>query len=139
MGSRWRWKNGEITIERAEALANTFERELYEGAIAGDPENLEVLIALGDIYTRHGFLEKGLEVDKKLVAMRPNESIFHYNLACSHSLLGHIDTAFESLREAVKLGYDDSEHLERDRDLDNLKGDRRYGELLRSMQKARAQ
>ncbi|MFN3467825.1 MAG: TPR end-of-group domain-containing protein, partial [Candidatus Brocadiales bacterium] len=47
-----------------------------------------------------------------------------------HSLLGHLDAAFNALERAVSLGYKDLGHLQRDRDLDNLRKDVRYQELL---------
>ena len=89
---------------------------------------------LGNLYSRNGQLEKGLEVDKKLIEIQPREPLYYYNLACTHSLLGHIDPAFQALSRAVQLGYDKVEHLIEDPDLANLKSDGRYDALLRKLQ-----
>ena len=91
---------------------------------------LDVLAALGDLYTRQGFYQKGLEIDRKLVGLRPEEPAFHYNLACSYSLLGELDTAFGALRLAIQLGYSEFEHLSQDPDLENLRVDERWEQLL---------
>src|SRR4030095_7192180 len=58
------------------------------------------LLPLGDLDTRQGQLEKGLQVDQRLVQIQPEEPKYHYNLACTHSLLGHIDPAFAAPSEA---------------------------------------
>ena len=129
--SRWTHKDVRLPADLCERLGQRFERGVFEAALSVEPDNVEALVALGAIYTKEGRFERGLEVDLRLVRMRPRESLFHYNLACSHSLLGHLDPAFAALQRAVQLGYDNSEHLEGDVDLANLRGDVRYTEILR--------
>ncbi|MCZ6793481.1 MAG: hypothetical protein O7J95_07700 [Planctomycetota bacterium] len=140
--AKWTWKNVEMEGDLLDALALRFEAGLIEAALSGlawnrtEAQQLELLAHLGDLYGRLGDLRKGLEVDKRLVRIRPDEPIFHYNLACTHSRLGHVDSAFEALREAIRLGYQNFEHLRADRDLDNLKKDARFRRLLQQMDKS---
>jgi len=117
-----------------ERLEGEFQREFFEAAVEVDPCNLECLIRLGDLYTRQGYYEKGLAIDRRLVGICPSEPTFHYNLACSHALLGRLDEALEALRRAIELGYDDWEHVERDEDLASL---RKLDAYERVMAKAR--
>ncbi len=131
----WTWKDARLPAEVAAKLERRFQLNLYETVLASEPGNVEVLIALGDVYSRHGLLEKGLEVDKKLVEIQPREPAHHYNLACSHSLLGHLDPAFQALTRALQLGYDKIDHLRSDPDLENLKKDRRYESLVKDLSK----
>jgi hypothetical protein len=44
-----------------------------------------------------------------------------------------VDVAFESLRRAIELGYRNIEYLQRDSDLENLRNDRRFHELLKDL------
>ena len=60
----------------------------------------------------------------------PDDPCFYYNLACSHSLLGQIDEAIRILGHALELGYDNFKGLQDDPDLDNLREDPRYEDLL---------
>lgn len=101
-----------------------------EGILESNPNYVDCLMYLGNIYTATGNYEKGLKVDQKLVGLRPEDPLAHYNLACSYSLLGNLDAAFKALERAVDLGYKDLEHLQKDRDLDNLRGDARYWGLV---------
>lgn len=102
----------------------------YEGILSRDPDNVEVLFILGNLYTRAGLYEKGLECDKKLCRLRSDDPIFRYNLACSYSLLGEVDLAFEAMLRAIELGYNDCEFMEQDPDLQNLRSDPRFRLLL---------
>ncbi|MEL7473529.1 MAG: hypothetical protein AAGK04_09450 [Planctomycetota bacterium] len=55
-----------------------------------------------------------------------------YNLACYRSMAGDTDRALDRLTESINAGYDELEWLEVDPDLDPLRDDPRYLELLES-------
>ena len=110
-----------------------FEVELFEVVLSHRPDDVEALEALGMAYTQRGEFERGLGVDRRLAELRPQNPRIHYNLACSYALVGDVDLAIASLERAIELGYDDVEHLERDRDLDPIRHDRRFQELVRKI------
>ncbi len=56
-----------------------------------------------------------------------------YNAACALCQLGELDGASGWLRRAARAGYADVEHLEADRDLELLRDDPRFAELLVEM------
>jgi len=103
-----------------------FEISFYEGVLKNTPLFIEALIALGDLYTRVGSYEKGLEIDKKLSRLRSDDPIILYNLSCSYSLVNDVDRAYYFIKKAIKYGYCDFAHMERDHDLDNLRKDSRF-------------
>jgi len=107
-----------------------FEIAFYEGILKRDPNLVDVLIPLGNAYTKRGLHEKGLEVDLCLCRLRPKDPIVLYNLACSYSLLGQIASAVQSLEKAFALGYYDLELLASDPDMENLRKDPRLNDLL---------
>ncbi|MEA2068172.1 MAG: hypothetical protein U9P12_03125 [Verrucomicrobiota bacterium] len=94
------------------------------------PEDLEILQALADLYTKTGKYKDGLEIDVKLSQQLPNDDMVWYNLGCSHSLTNQPDEAFEALTMAVELGYCDYDWMKTDPDLDNLRADPRFESLL---------
>lgn len=96
-------------------------------------DNLCALVELGAVLTRLRRYEEGLTVDLRLVRMQPDEPIIHYNLACSLALLGRAGEAVEELERAVELGYDDVDHLLKDRDLRTLRSDPRFEEIVRRL------
>jgi tetratricopeptide (TPR) repeat protein len=107
-----------------------FEIAFYEGILERLPDAADVLMALGNDYTRRGLLEKGLAIDEQLCRLRGNDPIVRYNLACTYSLLGRLDDALEALTTAVAMGYNDFSYMQQDPDLDNLRADPRYADLL---------
>jgi len=103
-----------------------FEIRFYEGLLKKKPDFIDALSAIGDLYTKKGFYEKGLRVDEKLVILRPCDPIVLYNLSCSYSLVNQIDKSFRAFKKAINCGYCDFDHLEKDDDLLNLRKDPRF-------------
>jgi len=54
-----------------------------------------------------------------------------YNLACSYSLMGQKDKAFDYLSKALEAGFDESSTMRHDDDLDNLRDDPRFRQALK--------
>lgn len=98
-----------------------FEIKFYQGLLKQQPDFINVLIPLGDAYTRKGFYQEGLAVDERLAQLLPNDPIVHYNLACSLSLVGQPNEALAKLKKAVVLGYDEFSFLSKDSDLKNVR------------------
>jgi predicted peptidase len=65
----------------------------------------------------------------------PNRPTVHYNLACALSLGGKKDAALEALENAVRLGFANPEHMERDDDLAALRDAERFKKLLKQARK----
>lgn len=107
-----------------------FEIRFYEEILKDKPDFIEALIAIGDLYTYRGLIEKGLEVDIRLSRLRPDDDLILYNLACSYSLMKQIDKAFGAMKLALECGYDDLNYLEVDDDLEYLRKDARFQELF---------
>ncbi len=103
-----------------------FEIAFYEGLLRRRPDFLQVLIVLAELYTRRSRHEEALRLDERLAALRPDDPVIHYNLACSRALLGRVEEALDALRRAVRLGYDDFDHMDKDPDLASLRRDPRY-------------
>lgn len=109
-----------------------FEISFYESILKENPGYIDVLIALGDNYTKRGFYEKGLDVDIKLSGLLPHDPVVHYNLACSYSLLNKLELAFVNLEKALKLGYSDFKWMHKDPDLENVRKNSKFILLLKN-------
>lgn len=126
----WTWKSGSLPEDLLERLWIRFVTGFYEAALAGRPGDVALLAELADLYACAGLYERSLETDQKLVAAEPGNPVFRYNLACSHSVLGQVDRAFEALEKALELGYRAFDEMRKDPDLENLRKDRRWSRLL---------
>ena len=108
-----------------------FEVDFFQKVLAAAPHFAEVLRVQAGNLTTKGRLQDGLAVDKLLVAARPADPTAHYNLACRYALLKQPDLAFGSLRKAIELGYRDFRFMEEDRDLDSIRKDPRFRQLVK--------
>jgi tetratricopeptide (TPR) repeat protein len=110
-----------------------FEIEFFESVHRRCPDYLEVVGLLGGLYTRVGRITDGLKMDRKLVRLDPENPTAHYNLACSLALCRKRPDALRSLRKALALGYDDLDWMRQDPDLEILKDDPEFLQLLRQL------
>lgn len=105
-------------------LANLEERVFIRAV------TVEIFMAQGLRYLREDEYEKAAAEFLKILEIAPEDELAHYNLACTYSLWGRADEAFESLRLALENGFDGFDHMEKDEDLDPIREDGRYRELL---------
>ena len=97
------------------------EIQFLEGVVRRDRRYVEALQLLGDDYTRRGRFKDGLQVDRRLARLCPEDPLVHYNLACSFSLTEEFRKSAHALRKAIQGGYRDFDHLRRDSDLEPLR------------------
>jgi tetratricopeptide (TPR) repeat protein len=107
-----------------------FELDFYSGLLRRHGAFVDALRAHGNNLTLKGRLRDGLEIDQQLIALRPNDPVVHYNLACSYALLGKVDLALKTLRKAIELGYRDFRYMREDCDLQAVRDDPRFADLL---------
>jgi tetratricopeptide (TPR) repeat protein len=115
----------------AEQSQLDFEIDFFTHILDRKADYVDVLRVLGNNLTLKGRYVQGLAIDKRLVQLRPKDALAHYNLACSYALLNRGDQALRTLRLAVELGYRDFRYMREDRDLDSIRHDPRFRQLLR--------
>ena len=90
-----------------------------------------VLESLGELYTRTGRFEEGLNADLELTRICPREAVAWYNLACSFALTDRKGDALAALTKAVELGYKDVQWMSGDSDLESIQEDPQFRALLK--------
>jgi tetratricopeptide (TPR) repeat protein len=111
-----------------------FELDFFSGVLARQPDYVDALRIMGNVLTLKGRFAEGLQIDRRLVQLRPNDALAHYNLACSYALLKRPDQSLKTLRRAVELGYRDFRYMREDHDLDAVRHDPRFRQLLREFE-----
>jgi tetratricopeptide (TPR) repeat protein len=108
-----------------------FELEFFATILSRNADYVDALRIMGNLLTLKGRFAEGLQIDKRLVQLRPRDALAHYNLACSYALLKRPDQSIKALRRAVELGYHDFRYMREDHDLDSIRHDPRFRQLLR--------
>ncbi len=120
----------EEVLNRFSRGQEDYDIRFLEDLLARVGEAPDILTHLGYLYTQARRHRDALAVDQRLVALRPRDPIAFYNLACSYAILGKVNRGFDALKRAVSLGYRDLEHMQEDADLENLRNDLRWTDLL---------
>ncbi len=123
----------QFEVPSLQSTDERFEMEFLEELLAHEPCNEDALMVLGHTYTQRGDYQKGLDIDQRLVRLRPADPTVHYNLACSYALLKQVDPALGALGRAFALGYRDFRYALADPDLANLRQDPRFARLVRRL------
>jgi tetratricopeptide (TPR) repeat protein len=108
-----------------------FDIEFFDRVLRRHPDYLDVLRCQGQLLSRKGQHARALQIDRRLVQLVPGDAVAHYNLGCSLALSGDVKEAIQSLRQALRQGYSDIDYLEADRDLESVRNQPEYEELLR--------
>jgi hypothetical protein len=75
----------------------------------------------------HAKAEKHL---RAVLERMPDDAYTRYNLACALARQGKTDEALSALRKAVESGFGDPAHIARDGDLENLRDDPRFVQIV---------
>jgi tetratricopeptide (TPR) repeat protein len=120
-----------VRTRQDETEQSEFEMKFFSDVLERYPDYVDVLRVFGNLLTKKGHHEESLEVDRRLVRLRPEDATAHYNLACSYCLLRKHEQTLTALRKAFELGYNDFRFLRKDRDLESIRQDRRFKVLVR--------
>lgn len=140
-----------IGEEETEAPAGTLvfvPPEVFRTAVAAEDDTIVFVVggtvgeafdaggwdsfALADTYRQAGRFDDGKAIMEQLIAEKPHYWAVHYNAGCFEALAGDPDAALEHLRRAKELDADgeSAQYFREDSDLDPLRGDPRFQELL---------
>src|SRR4051812_37720175 len=115
---------------RPEQSQLEFELTFFGRLAERSPDYVDVLRILGNLLTLKGRFAEGLRIEQRLVRLRPDDALAHYNLACAYALMNRRDQSLRTLRRAVELGYRDFRYMREDHDLESIRQDPRFRALL---------
>lgn len=121
----------EVWLAVAAALALT--------ARAQDAQQVQA--AFTQAYERREWTQ-AIEHGHKLLSLRPGNNVLQYNLACVYARDGQVESALVWLRKAAANGFDRTELLKSDADLDSLRAQPLFARIIdqvsRNREKQRA-
>ena len=82
-----------------------------------------------------GKIDEAIAAHKLAAKFEDYKGIATYNLGCAWALKGEKEKAIAALQNAVKFGFDDLEQFEEDKDLDSLRNDDRFSDLISKLKK----
>ena len=121
-----------VLLQLSERPQLDFELDFFSALLRIVPDHTDALRVQAENLCEKGMVKEGLKLDQTLVQLRPADPAAHYDLACRYARLAQPDLAIQSLRKAVELGYRDFQSMTQDRDLESIRKDPRFHELLKA-------
>jgi tetratricopeptide (TPR) repeat protein len=122
---------GPTLAELVEMTQIDFELDFFGQILERHPDFVEALRCHASNLASKKRIAESLQIERRIIRLRPHDALAHYNLACSYALLKQPDLAIATLRNALELGYHDFRYIHQDRDLDSVRKDPRFRKLLR--------
>jgi len=95
-------------------------------ATDSEPSRLEAWLGLGWCLKRLERLTEAIRALETGLETSPREPVLLYNLACYHSLAGHVATAIDYLRRAIAIDNRFRDLTGAERDFDPIRSDPRF-------------
>jgi non-specific serine/threonine protein kinase len=118
-------------LGKKDALHNRIQQriQILEAQLRKLPEDARGHTLLATDYTQMGRLEEAVREANLAMALRPNDAIVLYNVACTFGQLGRKPEALGALKKAWDAGFKDPSWARRDPDLTLLHGDPEFEKL----------
>ena len=128
-------QNTNPNIQKADSLVKNKEyqkaEELYKEIIKNESGNNLAIYKLASLYYSEKKYNEAIENYLKLVPNK-NPAVL-YNLACTYSLIDNKSEALKYLQEAVNNGFSQVSLLKTDNDLENIREEKEFAEILKSV------
>ncbi|HLF20036.1 MAG TPA: protein kinase, partial [Bacteroidota bacterium] len=112
-----------------EALQTSLQ--VYPRYLLQHPDDARAHMLFAIDMTIGGKIEEGKAEAAKALELNPTDPLMLYNAACFYARLGEKPLAIESLKNSVAAGHEDYEWFKRDPDLDSIRDELAYIELMK--------
>jgi non-specific serine/threonine protein kinase len=115
-------------------VANRRLVELVERHLELDPDDVDALVRGANALADLGERERGLEWVGRVLETGTDDALLLYNIGCFYSVAGEVGAALDALEKSYAAGLADPAWMRRDSDLDPLRQDPRFEDLLARME-----
>ena len=121
-------------LGKTDALTNFSHRMIasFEAHVRKVPEDARARVLLANANATLGRVDEAKREADLAVALRPDDTMILYNIACVFCLMGNAKDAMNSLRKACDAGYSATAWAKQDPDLALLHGDPEFESLFQS-------
>jgi len=104
--------------------------EFFPRYLSSHPDDARARMFYGIHLARADKNEEAKREAGKALELNPGDPLMLYNAACFYSRLGESALAVSALKDAVRAGFEYYDWIKRDPDLDGIRDDPGYGELM---------
>jgi len=104
--------------------------EMAENHLAAHPDDARAMYMAANGMAALGMARQARSLVDRAIALRPDEPMLLYNVGCIYSMLGDSQKALDALERAAAGGLRQRGWYEHDNNLDPLRGEERFKQLL---------
>jgi serine/threonine protein kinase/Flp pilus assembly protein TadD len=105
--------------------------ETYKRYLSQHPDDSRGHMYYATDLAQVGEHEEAKRQAAKAIELSPDDPLMLYNAACFYAQMGEKAAAIQSIRDAIAVGYGNYEWLKRDTDLDSLRDEPDFKELIK--------
>jgi len=105
--------------------------EIFPRYLSHHPDDARARIFLANVLARLNRIDEGKVEVAKSLEMSPDDPLMMYNAACFYAIAGEKRLAIETLKKSVNAGQKHYEWIKRDPDLDSIRNEPGYIELMK--------
>ncbi len=104
----------------------------YQKSLSIQPNAVQVLNNLAIVYITKKEYGKAVSIFSRIAELQPDNADIYYNIACMYSIQNKVEKSIDSLKNAIKKGYDNWDLIKTDKDLENVRSSLYYKILMSS-------
>ena len=105
--------------------------QFYPRYLSQYPDDARGHMFYAVLLAQMGKIDEAKDEGVKALKLSPNDPNMMYNASCFYARLGDKKMAIDTLEKAVNLGYQHYEWIQRDTDLDSIRNEPEYIELMK--------
>ena len=105
--------------------------EVFPRYLSQHPDEARAHMFYASFLVQTGKIEEGKAQAAKALALSPDDPVMMYNAACFYAVLGEKRLAIDALKNSIASGNQNFEWLKRDPDLDTIRDEPEYIELMK--------
>jgi serine/threonine protein kinase/Tfp pilus assembly protein PilF len=107
--------------------------QIIEKHIELHPDDARALYMGAGALCQVGERQRSLEWNRRAMSIEPDDPGVLYNVACNYSMLGLPEESIDCLERAIRNGFGFKQWIEHDSDLDGIRMNSRYQQLLKRL------
>ncbi|MCM2312906.1 MAG: tetratricopeptide repeat protein [Steroidobacteraceae bacterium] len=104
--------------------------ELLPNYLLQNPDDARARIFYAATLAKTGHKDEAVREGAAALELSPGDPMMLYNCACLYARLGETDRALDTIGRAIDGGYENFRWMQHDPDLDSLRGDPRFQQLV---------
>ncbi len=105
--------------------------QMFPRYLSLHPDDARAHIFFATSLVRSGRIDEARIKAARAIELSPNDPLMFYNVACFYANTGDKSLALQSLKNAITTGYGFFEWIKRDPDLDSIRNEPEYIELMK--------